>query len=118
VNDPGAENPRARPTAAALDEGIVRGIGPKPIAERGGGIEGESCVSRFLGLGRRGGTRRLKLATTSGGEWRFRVGWAGRASVSDESHHDALGMCLHQVLASGSSMAGSTFRRLTLRMKP
>jgi len=35
-----------------------------------------SASGRFLGLGRRGGTLRLKLATTSGGEWRLRVGLA------------------------------------------
>lgn len=49
-----------------------------PIADRGEGIETEtrSWASRFLGFGRRGGTRRLKLATTSGGERRLSVGWA------------------------------------------
>jgi hypothetical protein len=54
----------------------VRGTGPIPMAERGGGMDGESWLSRFLGLGRRGGTRRLKLATTSGGECRLSVGCA------------------------------------------
>jgi hypothetical protein len=82
VRDPGAEKPRARPPVLGIapfgptEEGTVRGTGPIPIAERGGGIDGGSWVSRFLGFGRRGGTRRLKLATTSGGEWRLRVGWA------------------------------------------
>ena len=33
-------------------------------------------ASRFLGFGKRGGTRRLKLATVSAGEWRLRVGCA------------------------------------------
>ena len=53
----------------------MRGTGPIP-EERGGGIEVVSWTSRLRGLGRRGGTRRLKLATTSGGEWRLRVGCA------------------------------------------
>ena len=35
-----------------------------------------AASARFLAFGRRGGTRRLKLATTSGEECRFRVGWA------------------------------------------
>lgn len=73
VKEPGAEKPRARPPLGKTprgprEEGTVRGTGPLPIAVRGGGIVGGSWVSRFLGLGRRGGTRRLKLATTSGGE--------------------------------------------------
>jgi hypothetical protein len=59
-----------------------------------------SLMSLLLrGFGSRGGTRRLKLATTSGGELRLSVG------------------CDH-VLASGSSMAGSMLRRLTFLMKP
>ena len=33
-------------------------------------------MSLLFGFGKRGGTRRLKLATTSGGECRVRVGWA------------------------------------------
>ena len=75
VNEPGAENPRARPMMVDLGTaGTVSGTGPTPMAERGGGMEGGSWVSRFLGFGRRGGTRRLKFATTSGGEWRLRVG--------------------------------------------
>lgn len=49
-----------------------------PIEVRGGGIVGASWVSRFRGFGRRGGTRRLKFATTSGGECLLRVGWAKR----------------------------------------
>ena len=80
VKEPGAENPRARPPrrlGLLPTEGTVKATGPTPMAERGGGMVGGSCVSRFLGFGRRGGTRRLKLATTSGGEWRLRVGWAG-----------------------------------------
>ena len=85
VKEPGAEKPRARPPEPPESlwceegptfEGTVRGTVPIPIAERGGGIEGGSWLSRFLGFGRRGGTRRLKFATTSGGEWRLRVGWA------------------------------------------
>jgi hypothetical protein len=54
------------------------------MADRGGGIETEtrSCPSRFLGFGRRGGTRRLKLATTSGAEWRLSVGCAKGIPVS------------------------------------
>lgn len=117
VNEPGAENPRARPPRKLGLLGTERGTGPGPMAERGGGMVGDSCVSRFLGFGRRGGTRRLKLATTSGGEWRLRVGCAGGCV----RRRQGLGRCggdLHHVLASGSSMAGSTLRRFTLRMKP
>ena len=119
VNEPGAENPRARPPrklGLLPTEGTERGTCPTPMAERGGGMVGASCVSRFLGFGRRGGTRRLKLATTSGGEWRLRVGWACGCVRRGEG----LRRCgdLHHVLASGSSMAGSTLRRFTLRMKP
>lgn len=49
-----------------------------PIADRGAGMltDIDSCGSRFLGLGSRGGTRRLKLATTSAGECLFSVGCA------------------------------------------
>jgi len=68
VNEPGAENPRARPPRKLGLVGTERGRGPAPMAERGGGMVGDSWVSRFRGFGRRGGTRRLKLATTSGGE--------------------------------------------------
>lgn len=93
-------------------------------AERGGGICDSSGSGLFRGLGRRGGTRRLKLATTSGGEWRFRVGWAifylqkDMLGTRHKSRHEDNDWDVHQVLASGSSMAGSTFLRLTLRMKP
>ena len=119
VNEPGAENPRARPPSMLgllATEGTVRGTGPTPMAERGGGMVGGSWVSRFRGLGRRGGTRRLKLATTSGGEWRLRVGWAVAVSEGEKVWGGAED--IHHVLASGSSMAGSTLRRFTLRMKP
>lgn len=49
---------------------------------------GCSWVSRLRGLGRRGGTRRLKLATTSGGEWRLSVGWAGRQSQQEKEREE------------------------------
>lgn len=48
MKEPGAEKPRARPLALGkvpfgpTDEGTVRGTGPIPIAERGGGIDGGS----------------------------------------------------------------------------
>lgn len=75
---PGAERPRERPPlgeAKPMLLGTVRET-PMPLAERGGGMECCSMSARFLGFGRRGGTRRLKLATTSDGEERFKVGWA------------------------------------------
>ena len=72
---------------------------------------------RFLGFGKRGGTRRLKFATTSGGEFLFKVGCAVGDGQSGEDGR-ARKESVHQVLASGSSMAGSTLRRLTLRMNP
>jgi hypothetical protein len=51
------------------------GMGARPTALRGCRL-GWTSASRFFDLGMRGGTRRLKLATTSGGEWRLRVGCA------------------------------------------
>ena len=44
VNEPGAENPRGRaPRKLGLvTVGIERGSGPAPMAERGGGIVGDS----------------------------------------------------------------------------
>ena len=57
----------------------------------------------------------------------FEIGndlWGRMAVESRMSYRDVENLVrvgsedLHQVLASGSSMAGSTFRRLTLRMKP
>jgi hypothetical protein len=77
-----------------------------------------SASGRFLGLGSLGGTLRLKLATTSGGEWRLSVGWAKDHIGRQEEMACEVKGHLHQVEASGSSMAGSTLRRLTLRMKP
>ena len=64
----GLKNPGEKKTVT-----IEEGMGPVLIVEGGGGIWGTSGL--FLrGFGRRGGTRRLKFATTSGGEWRLRVG--------------------------------------------
>jgi hypothetical protein len=108
VNALGAEKPLERPLwkpgplcGTPIVDGTVRGT-PLPTADRGGTIPllGSPIASGlFLGFGRRGGTRLLKLATTSGGEFLSSVGW-------------------DQVLASGSSMDGSTLRKLTLRIKP
>jgi hypothetical protein len=63
--------------------GTVKRTEPIPMAERSGGIDGESWVWCFLGLRRRGGRRRLKLATTSGGECRLSVGCAFFFAKSD-----------------------------------
>ena len=70
MKEPGAENPRARAPLPGEDgpEGTDSGTGAIPMAERGGGSVATSLESRFRGLGRRGGTRRLKFATTSGDE--------------------------------------------------
>lgn len=40
------------------------------------------------------------------------------STIEIQSYLAPLCSNLHQVLASGSSMAGSTFLKLTLRMKP
>ena len=92
MNDPGADKPRRLPgDPGPLDAPIGRW--PMPIADRGGGMVGMSVLtSRLRGFGRRGGTRRLKFATTSGGEWRFRVGWAGmNGTISSSQAVELLG---------------------------
>ena len=77
VNEPGAENPLARRPGEPGPLGTPKLWGFIPTADLGGGMGGTSTfASRLRGFGRRGGTRRLKLATTSAGEWRLRVGWA------------------------------------------
>ena len=79
MKDPGAENPRARAPLPGEPgpEGIARETGAiVPTADRGPFNGDVSILSRLRGLGRRGGTRRLKLATVSGGEWRLSVGCA------------------------------------------
>lgn len=102
---PGALNPRARVLAreagecAPSEEGTLIGTGPRPARALpviappwrafrgvrpwlGWWMASKAGSARLRGLGRRGGTRRLKLATTSGGECRLRVGCAGRARIA------------------------------------
>lgn len=70
----------------------------------------------FARLGKAGRNTTLKISddfwrrvTVEGG-----MGWRGDEREMREEKEEYL----HQVLASGSSIAGSTLRKLTLRMKP
>lgn len=75
-----------------------------------------------IALARLGQARRDASLEISDDLWRGvpiqgRVGCANERGVNKHRAY-ARGGDVHQVLASGSSMAGSTLRRLTLRMKP
>ena len=76
-------------------------------------------VVALAGLGEAGRDTALEV----GDDVRGRVPVKGRVGCRARQLREVYaranqGRDVHQVLASGSSMAGSTLRRLTLRMKP